>query len=365
MKLLKSHLAVSVAAICIATTATAQDDAMVHIFNWFDYFGETTLSDFEMGSGIKTIYDTFDSLEVLETKMLTGNSGYDVVFPGSTNLAYLIPAGAFQKIDKSKLSNLGNIDPHFVEVLAEFDPGNEYAVPYTWGTTGIAFNHAEVEARMPDAPVDSLRMIFDPEIVSKFEDCGVFILDSPSRTVAAALTYLGKNPNSESKEDLDAAMAVLDGVRPYLKHFNNGQVINDLAGGGICLALTANGDVGLAYVRAEEAGKEISLAYSIPKEGAEIYFDVMAIPADAPHPDNAHSFINHILVPEIIAGVTNYVFFANANAKATELVSEEVLSDPGTYPPAEVMETLYPVNPHTPKFTRLLNRAWTTLKSGL
>ncbi|QIE45815.1 polyamine ABC transporter substrate-binding protein [Pseudohalocynthiibacter aestuariivivens] len=364
MTTLKTQAVVTVALACLAAPSAAQDNATVNIYNWFDYFGETTLPDFEARTGIKTVYDNFDSLAVLETKMLTGNSGYDVTFPGSDYLARLIPAGAYQKLDKSKLSNLGNIAPEFLEVLTEFDPGNDYAVPYTWGTTGIAYNYAEVEARMPDAPVDSLSMVFDPEIVSKFADCGVFILDSPNRVVAAALTYLGKDPNSENEEELDAAMAVLEGVRPYLRHFNYGQVISDLANENLCLALATNGDVGLAYARAEEAGKSINIAYSIPKEGTEIFFDVMAIPTDAPNPEEAHQFINYILEPEVIASVTNYVFFANPNDKATEFVSEEVLSDPGTYPPEEVMETLYSVNPHTPKFTRLLNRAWTRMKSG-
>ncbi|WP_415256893.1 polyamine ABC transporter substrate-binding protein [Sulfitobacter sp.] len=350
--------------ICTSMSAQAQDNKTVNIYNWFDYFGETTLSDFQNQTGIDTVYDTFDSNEVLETKILTGRSGYDVVYPGSSYLARQIPAGAYQKIDKSLLPNLGNIDPEFMAILNEYDPGNAYAVPYTWGTTGIAYNYAEVEKRLPDAPIDSMQMIFDPEIVSQFQDCGVFIVDSPVQVVAAALNYLGKDPHSESVEDLEAAMALLKPIRPYLKHFNNGQVINDLASDGLCLAFTFNGDVGLAYVRAEESGTPVDLAYSIPKEGTDIYFDVMAIPVDAPNPVAAHAFINYILEPEVAAAVTNYIYFANANAAATEFVNEEVRNDPGTYPPAEMMEKLYPVIPHSPKYTRLLNRAWTKFKSG-
>lgn len=350
--------------ICLASSATAEDNQTVNIYNWYDYFGETTLSDFEERTGIKFVYDTFDSNEMLETKMLSGGSGYDVVFPASNFLARQVPAGVYQKIEKSKLTNLGNIDPEFWDILDESDPGNEYAVPYTWGTTGIAYNYAEVEARMPNAPVDSFQMIFDPEIVAKFEDCGVFVLDSPVQVTSAALSYLGRDPNSEDPDDLAAAMEVLEPIRPYLRHFNNGQVINDLAGGELCLALTYNGDVGLAYVRAEEAGKTIDLAYSIPKEGAEIYFDVMAIPTDAPNPDAAHTFINYILEPEVIAGVTNFVFFANANAAADDLVNEEIKNDPGTYPPDEIRDRLFATIPHTAMYTRLLNRAWTDFKNA-
>lgn len=349
--------------VCLAAQAAAEDKT-VNVYNWFEYFGETTLADFTATQGIRVVYDTFDSPEVLETKVLTGNSGYDVVYPGSSQMARHIPAGAYQKLDKSRLTNLRNIDPKFMEILAVYDPGNAYAVPYTWGTTGIAYDFAEVDARLSDAPVDSLQMIFDPEIVSKFEDCGVFILNSPASVVAAALTYLGKDPNSEDPDDLEAAMDVLAQVRPYLRHFNNGQVINDLAGGNLCLALTYNGDVGLAYVRAEEAGKPIDIAYSIPKEGAEVYFDVMAIPADAPHPEEAHAFINYILEPQVAAEITNYIYFANANAEATGLVAEEIRNDPGTYPPAEIEKKLYPIEPHSQKFTRLLNRSWTRFKSG-
>lgn len=364
MKPTKRALLTSTLLIGLGLHSAARAEETVNIYNWYEYFGETTLSDFETRFGIKTVYDTFDSPEVLETKMLTGSSGYDVVYPGSSQLTRHIPAGAYRKLDKSKLTNLGNIDSDFMAILAETDPGNEYAVPYTWGTTGIAYDHAEVEARLPGAPVDSLQMIFDPEIVSKFQDCGVFVLDSPTSVVAAALTYLGKDANSEDAGDLDAAMAVLDRIRPYLRHFNNGVVINDLANSDLCLALTYNGDVGLAYARAEEAGKPIDIAYAIPKEGAEIYFDVMAIPADAPHPDAAHTFINYILEPQVAAGITNYTYFANANKAATELVNADIRDDPGTYPPAEIRDKLYPVRAHSQEYTRLLNRAWTRFKSG-
>ena len=364
MKHTRRALFASTVLICLGLQSAAKAEETVNIFNWFEYFGETTLSDFEARTGIKTIYDTFDSPEILETKMLIGGSGYDVVYPGSSQLARHIPVGAYQKIDKSKLTNLGNVDPKFMDILAITDPGNEYAIPYTWGTTGIAYNAGEVMPRLPDAPVDSLQMIFDPEIVSKFADCGVFVLDSPTSIVAAALTYLGKDPNSEDAGDLEAAMDVLTKIRPYLRHFNNSLVINNLADNELCLAMTYNGDVGTAFVRAEEAGKGVDLGYSIPKEGAEIYFDVMAIPADAPHPEAALTFINYILEPKVAAGITNFTYFANANRAATELVNEEIRNDPGTYPPAEIREKLYSVNAHSQEYTRLLNRAWTSFKNG-
>lgn len=336
----------------------------VNLFNWYEYFGETTLKDFSEKYGIDTKYNTFDSPEVLETKMLTGNSGYDVAYPSSGQLARHIPTGAYQKLDKSKLTNLANIDAKYMQVLAMSDPGNEYAVPYTWGTTGIGYDAAKVEARMPDAPVDSLKMVFDPQIVSKFADCGVFILNSPTSIIPAALTYLGKDPHSEDPKDLKAAMTVLDNIRPYIKHFKNAQVINELAGEELCLALTFSGDVGLAIARAEEIGSSSSIAYSIPKEGAEIYFDVMVIPANAPNVEQAYTFINYILEPEVAAGVTNYTFFANANGKATQFVAEDIRNDPGIYPPAEVEAKLYSTKPYSAKFTRKLNREWTRFKSG-
>jgi len=360
----KGSLYAGAVLVCLGMQSAAQDGETVNIYNWFEYFGETTLSDFESRFDITPVYDSFDSSELLETKMLTGGSGYDVVYPSSRQLARHIPIGVYQKIDKSKLTNLDNVAPKFMSILGEADPGNEYAVPYTWGTTGIAYDLSEVEARLPDAPVDSLQMIFDPEIVSQFADCGVFVLDSPASVVAAALTYLGKNPNSEDADDLEAAMEVLAEIRPYVKHFKNGMVINDLASRELCLAMTYNGDVGLAYVRAEEAGKQIDVTYSIPKEGAEIYFDVMAIPADSPNPDAAHTFINYILEPEVAAGITNYTYFANANAAATDLISEDIRNDPGTYPSSEVEENLYPIKPHSQEFTRMLNRAWARFKSG-
>ncbi len=356
--------AASLLAIALAAPATAEDGQSVNVYNWYDYFGETTLQDFEAETGIRVVYDTFDSNEVLETKMLLGNSGYDVVFPASSFLSRQIPTGAYRKLDKSALENWGNLDPAFLEILAKADPGNAYAVPYTWGTTGIGYNATAVAERMPDAPLDSWEMIFDPEIVSRFADCGVFVLDSPVQVVSAALNYLGKDPNSEDRDDLAAAMAMLAEIRPYLRHFNNGQAINDLANGALCLAVIYNGDVSIAAMRAEEAGKPVDLAYTIPKEGAEVYFDVMAIPADAPHPENAHLFMDYILRPDVIAGVTNFVFFANANAASQEHIDEAVLSDPGIFPPPEVQAKLFPTVPHSAKFTRALTRAWTKFKSG-
>lgn len=358
--------AISVGTMLAASTAVAAaaQDKTVNIYNWADYFGETTLSDFEASAGIKPVYDTFDSNDVLETKLLAGGSGYDVVFPGSNRLANQIAAGAYQKIDKSKLTNLGNIDPQFMSILAVVDPGNDYAVPYTWGTTGIFVDNAEVAKRMPDAPIDSWEMIFNPEIVAKFADCGVFVLDSAREIVPAALTYLGKDPHSEAPEDIEAAMALLAPIRPYLTHFNNGKVIDDIAQGEMCLGVVYNGDVGIALLRADGAGKTLDVTYSIPKEGTDVYLDVMAIPVDAPHPEEALAFIDYILQPEVIAGVTNYVYYANANAAATELVIDDIRSDPGTYPSQEMRDKLYPIKAYSPQFLRDLNRGWTTFKSG-
>ncbi|MCB2136554.1 MAG: extracellular solute-binding protein [Rhodobacteraceae bacterium] len=335
----------------------------LYIYNWADYFGETTITDFEAEFGVDVVYDTFSSNDVLETKLLAGGSGYDVVFPSSERVGKQIEAGAYQPLDKSKLTNLGNVDRQFLGVAASVDPGNNYTVPYTWGTLGIYVDNAEVASRMPDAPIDSWEMIFNPEIVAHFADCGFFVQNSSIELIPAALTYLGREPGSVAEEDLDAAMDLLDGIRPYLLHSDNSRVISDIATGETCLGVVYNGDVGIAYVRADEGGRELDITYSVPKEGTDMFMDVMAIPADAPNPDAAHKFINYILRPKVAAGITNYVYYANANAAATDLVIEDIRMDPGTYPPADLRTKLYGIPNYPVEFARVLNRKWTRLMS--
>ena len=354
------------AALILATVtlAGAQEEKVLNIYNWYDYVGETTIADFEKETGIKVNYDIFDSNEILEAKLMSGSTGYDIVVPASNFLARQITAGLFLKIDREKLTNFGNLAPELLSSLAVSDPGNSFAVPYTWGTTGIGYDADKIKARMPDAPTDSWDLVFKPENLQKFADCGVAMVDSPAEIMAAALNYLGKDPNSEDKADLLAAQDLMMSIRPYIKHFNSGQIINDLAGGEICIAVAYSGDISIAKARAAETKSTLNIAYIIPKEGAQIFFDTLAIPTDAPHPENALAFMNYLLRPEVIAGVTNKVFFANANAKAAEFVAPEILKDPGIYPTADVRAKLFPLKAHAAKFDRLLTRAWTAIKAG-
>lgn len=346
------------------SAASAEEDKVLNIYNWSDYIAEDTIENFEKRTGIKVNYDVFDSNEVLEAKLLAGNTGYDIVVPSGSFLERQIMAGVFGKIDRTRLQNYGNLDPDILGRVDVHDSGNEHSVPYMWGTTGIGYNVKMVEERMPDAPVDSWDMIFDPEVVSKFADCGVTLLDAPTEVISAALNYLGLDPNSEDKGDLKEAEALLMSIRPHIKYFHSSQNINDLANGDICVAMGWNGDMLIARDRAAEAAQGVEVAYTIPKEGALIWFDLMAIPSDAPHPQNAHLFLDYIMEPEVIAAVSDYVFYANGNSASIEFVDPEVKGDPGIYPSDEVKAKLFPDKVNSPKFDRLLTRAWTRIKTG-
>lgn len=346
------------------SAASAEEDKVLNIYNWSDYIAEDTIENFEKRTGIKVNYDVFDSNEVLEAKLLAGNTGYDIVVPSGSFLERQIMAGVFGKIDRTRLQNYGNLDPDILGRVDVHDSGNEHSVPYMWGTTGIGYNVKMVEERMPDAPVDSWDMIFDPEVVSEFADCGVTLLDAPTEVISAALNYLGLDPNSEDKGDLKEAEALLMSIRPHIKYFHSSQNINDLANGDICVAMGWNGDMLIARDRAAEAAQGVEVAYTIPKEGALIWFDLMAIPSDAPHPQNAHLFLDYIMEPEVIAAVSDYVFYANGNSASIEFVDPEVKGDPGIYPSDEVKAKLFPDKVNSPKFDRLLTRAWTRIKTG-
>ena len=351
------------AALAASPFASAQDQ-VVNVYNWSDYIAEDTLERFTEETGIKVNYSVFDANIILEAKLVTGNSGFDVVVPTSNFLERQIKAGIFRPLEKSKLPNLNNMDADLMAQVAAYDPGNAHATIYMWGTTGIGYNVDKVKERLPDAPVDSFAMTFDPDVASKLADCGIALIDEAPDIYSSALAYLGLDPNSESLDDLDDAQQLLMSVRPYLRYFNSSQYINDLANGEICVAFGYSGDILQARDRAEEAGNDVEVAYSIPKEGAILWFDMLAIPHDAPNPENAHAFINFIMKPDISADISNYVFYANANAASLPLVDEAVKSDPGIYPPAEIREKLFVLEAHSPAYDRQLTRAMTRLKTG-
>ena len=347
-----------------AGAALADEEKVVHVYNWSDYIDETILEDFKAETDIEVVYDTFDSNDTLETKLLTGQTGYDVVVPSGHFMARQVMAGVFMPLDRSKLPNWHNLDASILERVTAWDPGNEHGVPYMWGTTGFAYNVAKVEERMPDAPVASWRMLFDPEIASKFADCGVYLMDEVDEMFQVVLAYLGEDGDSHDPGVLAKAVPVMQAVRPHVSKFHNSAQIDALANGDICLSMGWSGDMLQARDRAVEAGNDVEIRYVIPEEGTLLWFDMLAIPADAPHPDNAHAFIDYLLRPEVIAKASNAVFYANANAAATPLVDAEVSGDPAIYPPPEIMAKLFVVTPYDPKVQRLVTRQFATVKSG-
>lgn len=360
----KSLFLLSIAASLMATSAMAQGQT-VNVYNWSDYIAEDTLEKFTAQTGIAVNYDVFDSNEIVEAKLLAGSSGYDVVIPSGFFLERQIPIGLFQKLDKSKLSNLGNLVPAITEQVEEYDPGNEYAVTYMWGTTGLGYNIDAVTERLgEDGPLQSWDLLFDPQIAAQLADCGIAVLDAPVEMTAIALNYLGLDPNSEDAGDLAAVEELYAAVRPYIRYFHSSQYISDLANGEICLSVGYSGDVFIAADRAAEANRGVEITYVIPTEGASLWFDMMAIPADAPNPDAAHAFINFILEPQIAADITNYVWYANPNAAADAFVDPEILEDPAIYPTPDVMANLFAPKARTPGYDRLLTRAWTRIKTG-
>jgi putrescine transport system substrate-binding protein len=338
----------------------------LRVYNWSDYIAPDTVARFEAETGIRVTYDVFDSNEVLEGKLLTGAAGYDVVVPTSDFMGRQILAGVFQPLDFERLPNRRNLDAGLMGVIAGFDPDNRYGVPYLWGTTGFGYNIDQVRAALGDsAPVDSFDLLLQPEYMSRLADCGVAFLDAPSEIFAAVLNYLGLDPNSTVVEDYQKqARELLEAVRPYVRYFHSSQYINDLANGDICVAFGWSGDILQARDRALEAGNGVRIAYTIPREGALMWFDMLAIPADARNVDNAHRFIDFLLRPDVIAEVTDYVKYANANAAATALLPAEISADPAIYPPGEVRERLFTSKVTPPKIDRIKNRVWTAVKTG-
>ncbi|QXH45184.1 extracellular solute-binding protein [Pseudomonas xanthosomatis] len=338
-------------------------EKVVNLYSWADYVAPQTLKRFEEETGYKVRYDTFDTTEVLETKLLTGASGYDVVVPSATVLARALKAGALQPLDAQAMPGYANLDKDLLAKLAEADPGNRHAVPYTWGTLGLGINVEAVHKRLGNVPLDSLDLLFKPDYASRLKDCGIAMPDSPQEVIGLTLNYLGKDPYSQNKADLDAAQQLLQQLQPSVSYVANGRQINDLANGSVCLALTYNGDAAMAAEQARRAGKPFELIYRIPREGTLVWQDNLVIPKGAPHPEAARAFIAFMLRPESVAALTNTLYFANANQAATPLVDEAIRNDPDIYPPAEVRQRLFADRSMALADLRQRNRLWTAFRT--
>jgi putrescine transport system substrate-binding protein len=336
----------------------------LRIYNWSDYIDPALLEQFTRETGIKVVYDTFDSNEVLETKVLQGGTGYDLVVPSNHNLPRYIAAGAIQPLEKARLPGLDRLSPELMAHLGPFDQGAKYAVPYMQGTIGIGYNVEAVAKRLPGVKVDSWAVVFDPANLARLKDCGVYFLDASEDMYAVALNYLGKDPNSKAPSDYAAATELLMKARPYVRKFHSSEYIEALANGDVCVAVGYSGDVLQAKARGEEAKKGVTIAYAVPKDGSQIWFDVFVIPKDAPHPDAAHRFIAFMLRPEVIARASNYTRYANANAAATPLVDAAVRNDPNVYPTPELSKRLFVTTTKDQALLREVNRQWTRVLTG-
>ncbi len=336
----------------------------LHVYNWSDYIDPELLTQFTKETGIEVVYDTFDSNEVQETKVLTGGTGYDIVTPSNHNVPRFIQAGAIQPLDKSKLTNLGNLWPEVMQYMEPFDPGEKYTVPYMWGTIGIGFNKEAIAKRLPGVNIDSWSVVFDPKNLAKLSDCGVYFLDASEDMFAITLQYLGRNPNSTNLADYEAATQTLLAVKPYVKKFHSSEYIDALANGDICMAIGYSGDIFQASDRASEAKAPFTIDYVIPKEGSQVWFDVFAIPADAPNPAAAHKFLDFMLRPEVVARASNFTQYANANGPARALLDAEVRDNPAIYPTPEVSSRLFVTSTKDQALLREVNRLWTQVLTG-
>src|SRR3954468_23934355 len=354
------------AAAAVITPAAAQtkSERIVNVYNWTDYIAPNVMEEFTKETGIKARYDTFDSNDTLETKLLAGKSGYDVVVPTAYFLERQIKAGVFQKLDKSKLPNLVNAWEEIARRLAAYDPGNQYAVNYMWGTTGIGFNVRKAREILGGAGPDSWDILFKPELIARFSDCGVHMLDAADDVFAAALGYLGLDPNTKNPAELEQAADLLMKIRPYVRKFHSSEYLNALASGEICLVLGYSGDIKQAQKRAAEARNSVEIGYAIPKEGAQLWFDNLVIPKDAKNVAEAHALINFLLRPEVAAKNSNLVSYANGNAASRPLIDKAILDDKTIYPDEATMKSLYTITAHDQKMQRLINRLWTRIKTG-
>ena len=338
---------------------------VLHVYNWDDYIAPDTVARFERLTGIRVVYDLYDSNETLEAKLMIGDSGYDIV---STSMAYYarqIRAGLYEPLDRSELPNWRNLDPQVLAVQAQADPGNRYAVPYLHAMNGFAYNLEMVRARLPDAPLDSLDMLFKPQVVAHFADCGVSFLDSPDDVLQLALKYLHLDPNSRSAADLAAAERLVMTVRRYIRVFDSNDYVNQLASKELCVSMAWSSDISTALRKARAAGIDLQLKFAVPREGSNITYNAMLIPANAPHPRAAHRFLNFILDPQVIAAITNYTFYGNDNLAARRYVNPLILNDPSIYPPPEVRARLFLPTEFDTHYQRLRTRTWTRIKSGL
>ena len=345
-------------------SAAADTGKVLNLYIWSDYLAADTLSNFEKQTGIKVHVAYFDANETLETKLLAGSSGYDVVVPTASYFERQIKAGVYLTLDKSKLPNLKNMDPQLMSKVALHDPGNAHGIIYTWGTNGIGYNEKMVKELMPDAPLDSWRLVFDPAVASKVAKCGISVLDSPAEMMRAVYSYLGKDPNSQSPDDLVLGEAVLAKIRPYIRNINSSEYIEALANGDLCISVGYNGDVMQARDRAREANKGIEIKYFVPKEGSILWFDMLAIPKDAPDLDSAYAYLNYIMTPQVIADISNFKRYANANAASQPLVLASVRDDSGIYPPPEQRQKLVVQLADSTDQTRAITRVWQKFKTG-
>jgi putrescine transport system substrate-binding protein len=342
----------------------AAEEKVLNVYNWADYIGKDTLAKFERATGIRVVYDTYDADETLEAKMMAGDSGYDVVSTSTDFFSRQIKAGIYQPLDRNKLPNWKNLDPEVLAVEAEADPGNRYAMPYLRHVNGFAYNVDMIKARMPDAPLDSLDMIFKPQIIARFADCGVSFLDQPEDVLQLALNYLHLDPNSTNPDDYKRAEKLLLAVRPYIRAFDSTEYMNGLGNKEFCISMSWSGDYAAARARAKAAGVDVNLAFTVPKEGANASFDALLIPADAPHPNAAHQFLNFILEPQIIAEITNEIHYGNDNIASTPYVDPQILHDPAIYPTPQTAARLYESAEVNPALERIRTRTWTRIKTA-
>jgi putrescine transport system substrate-binding protein len=349
-----------------ADPAAAQANRQVNVYNWTDYIAEDAAKTFQAQSGIRVNYTTYDTNEVLDAKLKTGRSGYDVVTPtASPFFVRQLAAGIYRPLDRAQLKNLGHLDPEIMAALARYDPGNAHGIPWMWGTTGIGYNVEAIKRRMPDAPVDSLRMVFDPAVIAKFKDCGVMMLDSPTDVLPAALVYLGLDPDSRVQADLDKAADVVRKVRPSIRKFSSGEIINALARGDICLAFSFSGDILQAKSRGAEAKpRPVGVEYAIPREGSQLWIDVMAIPKDAPNVEAAHRWIDYLLEPKVAAASSEVSGYANGNKAALAMMKPEIAGNPLIYPTGEMRKKLYTISAGDAEQVRYRTRLWTNVKTG-
>lgn len=363
----RSLLALSAGATALAMPAIRRaraEDAVLNVYNWADYIGETTIEDFQSATGISVTYDTYSSAEEVNAKLLAGKTGYDVVDVASTAAQRFITAGILQKLDKSKLPGWGNLDPEILRILDGLDPGVQYTMPYMWGSVGFTFNVDMVRERLPNAELDNLDTIFKPENAAKLADCGLSMLDTSDDLIMPVLSYLGKDPYTKDTSQYQAAIDLFKPVRPYIKTFDNTNYLNAIPNKELCVINSWSGDYATANARAAEAGVTLNLEYHVPKTGAPAWIDTFVVPADAPHPGNAHIFLEYMLQPDVIAKCTNYTNYANANLPARKFVDPAVLQNPAVYPDAAIMKRLYPPQALSEEQDRALTRALQAIKTG-